>query len=166
MTDFWRNVITVILFTLRVFARNRLRRNTFCILFWYLAWNSNPGFTCDKTTHFLLQIFKIWTSRLRKKSKNQFSVPLFTTRCKRQKIVFFCYSFVYMVFRSSKLDYSVQIIIIASQYWLNLVNLLACFALPIIGQHKKYNECFKGEWLCSREWLDLLEISINVNIVD
>ena len=47
-----------ILFTLRVFARNLLRgncrRKTFCILFWCLAWGSNPGFTSNKPTHYLL----------------------------------------------------------------------------------------------------------------
>ena len=40
------------------FARNLLRgnrwRNTFCILFWCLACGSNPGFTCNKPTHHLL----------------------------------------------------------------------------------------------------------------
>ena len=47
-----------ILFTLRVFARNLLRgnrrRNTFCILFCCLVWGSNPGFTSNKPTHYLL----------------------------------------------------------------------------------------------------------------
>ena len=46
------------LFTLRVFARNLLRgnrrRNTFCILFWCLAWGLNPGFTSNKPTHYQL----------------------------------------------------------------------------------------------------------------
>ena len=47
------------LFTLRVFARNLLRgnrrRNTFfCISFWCLAWDSNPGFSSNKLTHYLL----------------------------------------------------------------------------------------------------------------
>ena len=46
------------LFTLRVFARNMPRRNrqrnTFCILFWCLAWGSNPGFTSNKPTHYVL----------------------------------------------------------------------------------------------------------------
>ena len=46
-------------FTLsRVFARNLLRanrrRNTFRILFWCLAWGSNPCFTSNKPTHYLL----------------------------------------------------------------------------------------------------------------
>ena len=39
------------LFHGRVFARNLLRgnrrRNTFCILFWYLAWDSNPSITLN-----------------------------------------------------------------------------------------------------------------------
>ena len=46
------------LFTLRVFARNLLRRNrqsnTFCILVWCLAWHSNSGFSSNKPTHNLL----------------------------------------------------------------------------------------------------------------
>ena len=28
--------------------------NTFCILFWCLSWGSNPGFTPNKPTHYLL----------------------------------------------------------------------------------------------------------------
>ena len=47
-----------ILFTRRVFARNLLggnrRRNIFRILLWCLAWNSNPGFSSNKPTHYLL----------------------------------------------------------------------------------------------------------------
>ena len=43
-----------ILFTLRVFERNLLtgnrRRNTFRISFWCPAWDSNPGFSSNKTT--------------------------------------------------------------------------------------------------------------------
>ena len=39
-------------------ARNLMRgnrqRNAFCTLFWYLAWVSNPGFTSNKPTHYLL----------------------------------------------------------------------------------------------------------------
>ena len=46
------------LFTLRVFARNLLRgysrRNTFRVSFWCLAWDSNPGFSSNKPTHYLL----------------------------------------------------------------------------------------------------------------
>ena len=42
----------------RVFVRNLLRgnhrKNTFCILFWCLAWGSNPGFAFNKPTHYLL----------------------------------------------------------------------------------------------------------------
>ena len=37
----------------RVFARNR-RRNTFRNLFWCLVWGSNPGFSSNKATHYLL----------------------------------------------------------------------------------------------------------------
>ena len=33
--------------------RNR-RRNTFIISFWCLAWDSNPGFSYNKPTHYLL----------------------------------------------------------------------------------------------------------------
>ena len=40
------------------FARNLLRgnrrRNTFRICFWCLAWGSNPGFSSNKPTHYLL----------------------------------------------------------------------------------------------------------------
>ena len=54
-------------FTHRVFARNLLRgnyrRNTFCILFWYLAWSSNPGFMatllCSVYTSLLLKFIKL-----------------------------------------------------------------------------------------------------------
>ena len=51
----------------RVFTRNRLRgnrlRNTFCISFWCLAWNSNPGFSSNKPTHYLLDYFiKTWSN--------------------------------------------------------------------------------------------------------
>ena len=46
------------LFALRVFVRNLLRgnrrRNTFRILFWCLAWGSNPDFSSNKPTHYLL----------------------------------------------------------------------------------------------------------------
>ena len=44
--------------TIRLFARNLLRgnrrRNTFRISFWCLAWDSNPGFSSNKPTHYLL----------------------------------------------------------------------------------------------------------------
>ena len=46
------------LITHRVFARNLLRgnrrRNTFRILFWCLAWGSNPDFSSNKPIHYLL----------------------------------------------------------------------------------------------------------------
>ena len=52
-----------ILFTLRVFARNLLRGNrrwnTFRISFWCLAWDSNPGFSSNKPTHYLLDRCKL-----------------------------------------------------------------------------------------------------------
>ena len=57
-TFFFEKLYMAILFTLKVFSRNLLRgnrqRNTFCILFWCLAWGSNPGFTSNKPTHYLL----------------------------------------------------------------------------------------------------------------
>ena len=47
-----------ILFTLGIFAKNlrggNRRRNSFRILFWRLAWDSNPGFSSNKPTHYLL----------------------------------------------------------------------------------------------------------------
>ena len=55
---FLEKLFMAILFTLRVFARNLLRgnrrRNTFLISFWCLAWGSNPGFSSNKPTHYLL----------------------------------------------------------------------------------------------------------------
>ena len=55
---FFEKLFIAILFTLRVFARNLLRgnrrRNTFRISIWCLAWGSNPGFSSNKPTHFLL----------------------------------------------------------------------------------------------------------------
>ena len=55
---FFEKLFMAIWFTLRVFARNPLRgnrrRNTFCILFCCLAWDSNPGFSSNKPTHYLL----------------------------------------------------------------------------------------------------------------
>ena len=55
---FVEKLFMAILFTLRVFARNLLRgnrrRNTFRISFWCLAWDSNPGFSSNKPTHYLL----------------------------------------------------------------------------------------------------------------
>ena len=54
----FEKLFMAILFNLRAFARNLLReyrrRNTFCILFWYLAWDSNSGFLSNKPTHYLL----------------------------------------------------------------------------------------------------------------
>ena len=47
-----------ILCILGIFAGNLLRqnrrRNTFCILFWCLAWGLKPGLTSNKPTHYLL----------------------------------------------------------------------------------------------------------------
>ena len=55
---FLEKLCKAILFTLRVFARNLLRRNrrwnSFRILFWCLAWDSNPGFSSSKPIHYLL----------------------------------------------------------------------------------------------------------------
>ena len=56
---FFEKLFMAILFTLGVYVRNLLignrRRNTFCILFWCLAWDSNPGFSSNKPTHQLDQ---------------------------------------------------------------------------------------------------------------
>ena len=55
---FFVKLFMAILFTLRVLARNLLRgnrrRNTFRISFWCLAWDSNPDFSSNKPTHYLL----------------------------------------------------------------------------------------------------------------
>ena len=55
---FWETFHVNFFFTLRVFARNLLRgnrrRNTFRISFWCLTWDSNPGFSSNKPTHYLL----------------------------------------------------------------------------------------------------------------
>ena len=55
---FFEKLFMAILFTLRVFARNLLRGNrrryTFPISFWCLAWDSNPDFSSNKPTHYLL----------------------------------------------------------------------------------------------------------------
>ena len=54
----FEKLFMAILFDLRVFARNLLRessrRNTFCISFRCLVWGSNPNFTSNKPTHYLL----------------------------------------------------------------------------------------------------------------
>ena len=54
---FFEKLFMAILFTLKVFATNLLRvnrrRNTFCILFWCLAWTW-AGFSSNKPTHYLL----------------------------------------------------------------------------------------------------------------
>ena len=55
----YRNFSWQFLLALRVFARNLLRgnrrRNTFRISFWCLAWDSNPDFSSNKPTHYLLE---------------------------------------------------------------------------------------------------------------
>ena len=55
---FFEKLFMAILFNLRAFARNLLRgnrrRNTFHISFWRLVWDSNPGFSSNKPTHYLL----------------------------------------------------------------------------------------------------------------
>ena len=54
----FEKLFMAIWFTLGVFARNLLRgyrrRNTFRILFWCLACVSNPGFSSNKPTNYLL----------------------------------------------------------------------------------------------------------------
>ena len=74
---FLRNFFMANLFTLRVFVRNLLsgnhRRNTFCILFWCLAFGSDPGFTSNKPTYYPLDYGNFsdwlidWTLLLRKR---------------------------------------------------------------------------------------------------
>ena len=55
---FFEKLFMAILLTLRVFFKNLLkgnyRRNTFRILFWCLAWASNPVFSSNKPKHYLL----------------------------------------------------------------------------------------------------------------
>ena len=55
---FFEKIFMAILFILRVFARTLLRENrrwnTFRISFWCLAWDSNPGCSSNKPTHYLL----------------------------------------------------------------------------------------------------------------
>ena len=55
---FFEKLFMTISFTIRVFTRNLLRgnhrRNTFTILFWYLACGLNPGFSSNKPTHYQL----------------------------------------------------------------------------------------------------------------
>ena len=55
---FLKNFSWQFYFTHRVFVRNlrrgNCRRNTFRILLWCLAWDSNPGFSSNKPTYYLL----------------------------------------------------------------------------------------------------------------
>ena len=59
---FWETFSGQVLFALRDFARNMLRRNRqrnilfffFHISFWCLIWDTNPGFTSCKPTHYRL----------------------------------------------------------------------------------------------------------------
>ena len=55
---FFKKLFMAILLTLRVFARNLLRgnrwRNNFHISYWCLGWDSNPGFSFNKPTHYVL----------------------------------------------------------------------------------------------------------------
>ena len=54
----FEKLVMAILFTLRVFARNLLRRsrrrNIFIFSYWCLTWGLNSGFTSNKPTHYLL----------------------------------------------------------------------------------------------------------------
>ena len=54
---FFEKLFMAVLIPLKVLPEicwgNR-RRNTFCILFWCLAWGLNPDFTSNKPTHYLL----------------------------------------------------------------------------------------------------------------
>ena len=55
---FFVKLFMAILFALRVFARNLLRgirrRKIFRILFWCVAWGSNPDSSSNKPTHYLI----------------------------------------------------------------------------------------------------------------
>ena len=54
---FSRNFVMAGLFTYRVFVRNLLSRESqrnIYILFWCLIWDTNPSFTPNRTTHYLL----------------------------------------------------------------------------------------------------------------
>ena len=55
---FWEIFHGNFISTLRVFARNQLRgdhrRNTFRNSFWCVAWDTNPDFSSNKPTHYLL----------------------------------------------------------------------------------------------------------------
>ena len=54
---FLRNFFRPVLFILKVFARNlsrnlsSRRRNIFIFSFWWLTWDTNPGFTYNKPTY-------------------------------------------------------------------------------------------------------------------
>ena len=57
------------LFTLRVFARNLLRKNRrrnifFHISFWCLTWDTKPGFMSYKPTHYLLVYGDLYIFRM------------------------------------------------------------------------------------------------------
>ena len=49
-----QKLFMAILFALRHLLKGNRLRNTFRILFWCLAWGSNPGFTSNKPTHYYL----------------------------------------------------------------------------------------------------------------
>ena len=68
-TDFLKNFSWQFYLLSACFARNLLRGNrrinTFRILFWCLAWGSNPGFSSNKPTYYLLSNdgFSVYKSR-------------------------------------------------------------------------------------------------------
>ena len=63
---FFEKLFKAILFTLSSLLRGNRRKNN---LFWCLAWDSNPGFSSNKLTHYLLdhgvhstsvKLFQMW----------------------------------------------------------------------------------------------------------
>ena len=51
---FWETFHGNFISTLRFLLSGNRRRNTFRISFWCLTWDSNPGFSSNKPTHYLL----------------------------------------------------------------------------------------------------------------
>ena len=65
----FEKLFMTILFTLTVFAKNLLRGNRrILFVLFFLAWGSNPGFTPNKSTHYLLDhVGNIRTSKFLQK---------------------------------------------------------------------------------------------------
>ena len=51
---FWETFHGNFIYSQSNLLRGNRRRNTFRISFWCLAWDSNPGFSSNKPTHYLL----------------------------------------------------------------------------------------------------------------